>query len=582
RRHRVATVGSYVRIVRSSIEDDGARPPEPGGRSDGPLAASTDADLKRFDVHAPTAALLRSVPDVDSLLDLLTHFPPARGEALLALATDPDRLDAIEEAYRAALARPPEPPSLAEALRDEANAADFWVPDPADEAYRRALRGDFAAWRVFLHPTQRQVAHMSAKGAVKVTGGPGTGKTVVALHRAKHLAETTGGTILLTTFSNVLTKQLADALDQLCGPGSEVRGRIVTRSLTAVAQDVLRAAHRPCELIADDGECWTRALAHDVSGRGRRFYESEREHVIAAAGAWTEAQYLKVRRTGRGSRLDRAGRREVWRVVEAYEGALAELGGGDGLALARDATNAVVCDEIQDVGASELRLLAALATDWERGQLRPNGLTLCGDGLQRIYRVPVTLRECGIDVRGAASRVLRLNYRTTEEIRRAAVAVVAGVPADELEDAGRDPLKGYRSLRRGVPPEERRFETPEEEADWIAEVARREPTRLLVLARKRRWLLRLRELLNARGLEPRVLESGDSPSDADALVLCTLHRAKGLEAPRVVIAGRQLVPAHYPGGGDPADRALWDRRERSLLYVGITRARDWCGISRVG
>src|SRR5690606_21868986 len=130
-----------------------------------------------------------------------------------------------------------------------------------------------------------------------------------------------------------------------------------------------------------------------------------------------------------------------------------ELGGGDGLALARDATNAlvrgevqspysaVVCDEIQDVGASELRLLAALATDWERGQLRPNGLTLCGDGLQRIYRVPVTLRECGIDVRGAASRVLRLNYRTTEEIRRAAVAVVAGVPADELEDAGRDPLK---------------------------------------------------------------------------------------------------------------------------------------------
>src|SRR5690606_29599934 len=114
RRHRVATVGSYVRIVRSSIEDDGARPPEPGGRSDGPLAASTDADLKRFDVHAPTAALLRSVPDVDSLLDLLTHFPPARGEALLALATDSDRLDAIEEAYRAALARPPEPPSLAE------------------------------------------------------------------------------------------------------------------------------------------------------------------------------------------------------------------------------------------------------------------------------------------------------------------------------------------------------------------------------------------------------------------------------------------------------------------------------------
>ncbi|HEY8426876.1 MAG TPA: UvrD-helicase domain-containing protein [Sandaracinaceae bacterium] len=594
RRHRVATVGSYVRIVRSSVEDEAAPPAPRPERSEGPLAAVSDAELRRLDVNPPTAALLRSVPDADALLDLLTHFPPARGAALLDLAMDPDRIDAIEESYRAALARPAEAPSFAEALRDEANASEFWMPDPADEAYRRALRGDFEAWRVFLHPAQRQVARMSAKGAVKVTGGPGTGKTVVALHRAKHLAETVGGTVLLTTFNNVLTKQLGEALDRLCGPGSEVRGRIVTRSLTAVAQDVLRAAHRPCELIADDDECWQRALAHDVSGRGRRFYESERESVIAAAGAWTEEEYLKLRRTGRGTRLDRAGRREVFRVIEAYEAALAELGGGDGIALAREATGAllrgevrspyaaVVCDEIQDVGASELRFLAALATDPERGELRPNGLTICGDGLQRIYRVPVSLRECGIDVRGAASRVLRLNYRTTEEIRRAAVAVVAGVPADELEDAGRDPLRGNRSLRRGVPPEERQFDTPEAEADWIAEVARSEAARLLVLARKRGWLARLRELLTARGLAPRMLESGDPPSGSDALVLCTLHRAKGLEAPRVIIAGRQLVPARYPGGGDPADRALWERRERSLLYVGITRARDWCGISRVG
>lgn len=592
RRHRVAAIGSYVRIVRSRVEEDAQ--PAPAHTTDGPLAALDDGELLRLDVHPPTAALLRAVPDMDALLDVLTHFTPARGAALLDLALDPDQLDAVAETYRAALAQPAEAPPLAEALRDEGNASDFWMPDPADEAYRRALRGDFDSWRVFLHPAQRQVARIDAKGAVKVTGGPGTGKTVVALHRAKHLAETTGGTILLTTFSNVLTKQLGDALDQLCGPGSAARSRIVTRSLVGVAQDVLRAAGRPAELITDDEASWQSALAHDVSGRGRRFYESERESVIAAAGAWSEAEYSRARRTGRGSRLDRAARREIWRVIEAYEAALREAGGGDAIALAREATEAlergevrspyaaVVCDEIQDVGASELRLLAALAKDHETGRLRPNGLTLSGDGLQRIYRVPITLRACGIEVRGAASRVLRLNYRTTEEIRRAAVAVVEGVPADELEDDGRDPLKGYRSLRRGVPPEHRQFETPEAEADWIAQVARGESTRLLVLSRKRQWLTRLRDLLSARGLEPRILESGDSPSATDGLVLCTLHRAKGLEAPRVIIAGRQLVPARYPGGGDPADRELWDRQERSLLYVGISRARDWCAISRVG
>lgn len=603
RRHRVATIGGYVRILRSELTEDPAsariEPPASGPLAPseplaaGPLSALADEDFLRLDVHPASAAILRSVRDTDALVDLLTHFSSARGEALLDLATDPDSLERAEQRYRAALARPVEAKPLAQALRDDANASEFWMPDPSEEAYRRALRGDFDAWRVFLHPAQRQLARIEAKGAVKVTGGPGTGKTVVALHRAKHLAERLDGTILLTTFSNVLAKQLEGALDQLCEPGSEVRARIAVRSLVGVAQDVLRRAGCPADLITDPNPCWARALAHDVAGRGRRFYESEREGVIAAAGAESEAEYLKVRRTGRGTRLDRGARREIWRVIEAFEEALREAGGGDVIAIAREAARAlargdveppyaaVVCDEIQDVGASELRLLAALATDRARGALRPNGLTLCGDGLQRIYRVPITLRACGIDVRGAASRVLRLNYRTTEEIRRAAVAVMEGVPADELEDEGRDPLAGYRSLRRGVPPEHRRFDTPEAEADWIAERARADEGRLLILARKRQWLVRLRDLLAARGLEPRILESGDTPSASDRLVLCTLHRAKGLEAPRVIVAGRQLVPARYPGGGDPSDRDLWDRRERSLLYVGITRARDWCGVSEV-
>lgn len=596
RRHRVVQIGNYVRIVRSELTTghvenaprEASAPPAPG-----PLATLRDEDFERIDVGPRTAAILRRLVEEDELVDLATHFPVARATALLELATEPDAVDDVARRYRDAVSRPQEVPSLSEALRTGVNGAELWMPDPADEAYRRALSGDFEAWRVFLHPTQNQVVRIDAKGAVKVTGGPGTGKTVVALHRAKHLAETLAAPVLLTTFSNVLAKQLESSLDQLCAPGEPTRTLIEVKSLVAVAQDVLRQAGRPAELIADLDACWERALVHDLSGRGRPFYESERENVIAAAGAWTEAAYLSARRTGRHTRLDRAARREVFRVIDAFETALREAGGGDAIAIAREAEGvilrgevvpryaAIVCDEIQDVGASELRFLAALATDRATGTLRPNGLTLCGDGFQRIYRVPITLRACGIDVRGAASRVLRLNYRTTEEIRRAAVAVVEGLPAGELEDEGRDPLRGYRSLRRGAPPVYRRFETPEAEADWIAEVARAEPTRLLVLARQRRWLVRLRDLLASRGLTPRILESGDSPVSSDTLLLCTLHRAKGLEAPRVIVAGRQLVPARHPGGGDPADRDLWDRRERALLYVGISRARDFCGISEV-
>lgn len=455
--------------------------------------------------------------------------------------------------------------------------------------------GEFDAWCVFLHPAQRQVVRIDAKGAVKVTGGPGTGKTVVALHRARHLAESYDGDerLLLTTFSNVLAEQLVDGLDQLCGQDAPARKRITVRSLVSAAQDVLRAGERSSHLITDVDECWEKALEHDVAVHGRAFYISEREHVLALHDAWTEEEYLRVRRTGRGSRLDRPGRREVWKVISTFENELRRAGGGDVIALCREATallrdrvvkspfTAVVCDEVQDVGASELRFLAALATDPDTQLLRANGLTLCGDGHQRIYRVPFTLRSCGIDVRGRASRVLRLNYRTTEAIRRAAVAVVRGMEADELEDEGVDALRGYRSLRRGSPPEEKVFPTPDAEAAWIAELAEDRSTRLMVLARKRAWLTDLRKLLRARGLEPRLLEAGDKPVSDDRLVLCTLHRSKGLEAPRVVIAGRHLVPARYPGGGDPADKMLWESKERCLLYVGMTRARDWCGVSTV-
>lgn len=625
RRHKLVQVGRFVRILRSRVEQAGDGPPlEPANdttaASDGaaasapeayhasppttepltgPLAHVPDAVFGTFDIGPGASAALRQVPDEDSLLSLLEHFPTARAEALLALATDPDDLPTIENAYLRALeaqerGEAPPPVSFAEALQDEVNAGEILSPDAHDNAYRQALEGDFAAWRVFLHPSQRRVVRIDAKkGAVKVTGGPGTGKTVVALHRARHLATKLEGPVLLTTFNATLAQQLQEGVTQLCGHEPEVLERITVASLTRVAQSILRDAGRPDALITDVTGCWKEALAHDTDDRGRRFYESEREHVVARADAWTKEAYLRVRRTGRSEGLDRRARQRVWKVLETFEAGLSARKGGDSIALAREATRAllegaakspylaVICDEVQDVGASELRLLAALARDPSTDQLRPNGLTLCGDGHQRIYRVPVSLKSCGIDVRGRASRRLRLNYRTTDAIRRYAVAVVEGLPLDDLDADSGSPLEGYRSLRAGVPPEHHSFATTAEEAGWIADRARDGgATPLLVLARRRSYLQELRERLAERGLSATILGPKDHLTGQEALVLCTMHRAKGLEAPRVIIAGKQLVPARFPGG-DEADRALWDRKERALLYVALTRARDWCATTRV-
>lgn len=587
KRHRIVQVGKHVRIVRTTEGVEEAAPV--GEPAKGPLADVKDDAFARFDIAAKTAGVLRAVDDDDTLLDVLAHFPPHRGEALMSLAIDPDDVASIAETYRmaekAGLARP----SLPDALRDDVNAAQFWMPSPEDDAYRKALEGGIAAWRVFLHPSQRRIVRMDARGALKVGGGPGTGKTVVALHRAKHLAELFASSdprpVLLTTFSSALAKQLEAQLDEICAGADSVRERIVVLGTTRVAQELLRAAGRPNRLITAVDDAWAAALAQDWAGRGRRFYESERVHVVARHAAWSEEDYLRAARTGRTKRLDRPGRKEVWAVLAAFDAALAREEGGDDLALARDATSAVatgavaapyaaiVCDEAQDLGAAELRMLAALVRDGD--VIRPNALTLCGDGYQRLYRAPVSLLACGIETRGR-SRTLRLNYRTTEAIRRAAVALVAGQEPDEIDQGEPSAIEGYRALRRGVAPEERSFDTPEAEAAWVAERGTVGGGTLLVLARTNEYLEQLRARLAALGVAARILGAQDLLRDDDEVVLATLHRAKGLEAPRVIIAGRHAVPAKYPGGGDPADRALWDRTERSLLYVGMTRARDWC------
>ncbi|MEM1414824.1 MAG: AAA family ATPase [Myxococcota bacterium] len=603
KRHKVLQVGRHIRILRSELE--AAEKGTPAASSGwqlptGPLASLADNVFAAFGVEPGAANVFRQVPDEGVLTQVAVHLEPALGDALLSLGTDPEDLDAIETRYPQALeakargeAKPA--PTFAEAVADEVNAGAIWKPGADDEAYASALRGEFAAWRVFLHPSQRRVVDVRArKGVVKVTGGPGTGKTVVALHRAVVLAVRHEAPVLVTTFNATLARQLGEGIDQLTGGKGPVRERIEAHSLTKVAQAVLKDAGKPHALITDAKPCWDEALAHDAAGRGMKFYASEREHVVARAGAWTETQYLKVKRTGRSHRLDRKGRREVWKVLAAFEAARGAGGGGEGVALARVGTSAlvghevtspyraVICDEVQDVGASELRLLAALARDPKTGTFREDGLTLCGDGYQRIYRVPVRLSAVGIETRGRASRRLRLNYRTTEAIRRHAVATVEDLDVDELDEGQGRALAGYRSLRAGVPTEEHSFASDAEEADYIAAKAKEiADTSLLVLSRTKRALEALGERLEARGLRPRRLTVRDTPRPDDCVLLCTLHRSKGLEAPRVIIAGAQGVPARYPGGGDPADKELWVRKERSLMYVGLTRARDWCAVTRV-
>ena len=257
---------------------------------------------------------------------------------------------------------------------------------------------------------------------------------------------------------------------------------------------------------------------------------------------------------------------------------------------------AVVCDEVQDASAWELRLLAALSTPAGKKEPGPDRLFMVGDGHQRLSKKPTSLRTCGIEVRGRSAR-LRLNYRTTQGICSAALELIDGLALDVIDhdaagtnasdggDVGADATGGYRSVRAGPRPIVRAFKSSDDEAAFVAEVVRdavaSQTVPVLILARTVSMVNALRDRLRERGLTVPTLGELDSlPAGVDA-VLCTMHRSKGLEAPTVVLCGQQEVPQRYRAGLD-VDREQRERQERLLQYVGMTRARDRCLLTRVG
>lgn len=324
-RRRPERFGLAVRFVKVDVDDavaprvaDAVAPP-------GPLVGVKDKSFRALEVGPRLATILRDVPDEDTLLELCTRLEKALAEALVALAADPDALDAIVRRFHEA--KSGEASTLADAVKAPVNAESMWVVPPEQQSLRAALEGDAETWRVFLHPSQRRLVELETSGPYLVTGGPGTGKTVVALHRARHLAERLDDArpILLTTFSRVLAKQLDEGFRAVVRDQPAIAERITTNTLTGAARAVLERAKVPSALVVgeDLDACWDDALALDVDHRGRAFYVAEREQIVLPNGITSEEVYLKAPRPGRKERLDRTAKRRVWAVLSALEAAAA-------------------------------------------------------------------------------------------------------------------------------------------------------------------------------------------------------------------------------------------------------------------
>ncbi|MDX9980420.1 MAG: AAA family ATPase [Lentisphaeria bacterium] len=588
------------------IEESAAKAPEtaaPAGataRAPGLFDQTKDKHLLRLGVPEELLPLVRSIQSDHDLEQHERQLPQEAVEALYMLAMG----FSLEEVYaerEQAIDREPavDPDDFEAALANGDTQRRFHVlADSLDLG--ELLKAPLEKWRVFLHPSQRRLVTMSTKGPARILGGAGTGKTVVAMHRAKHLAEevfaSAGDRILFTTFTRNLAEDIRANLTMICS--QETMRRIEVVNLDAWAHQLLQENGYKHRLLTDNArrrELWGEAAlaAPDGMEFPDSFYEQEWAHVVQAHAVSTEHEYLRASRVGRGQGLSRLQRKRIWPVFEEYRALLTKNGLREFADILRDARillqkkgdvlgyRAVIVDEAQDMSEEAFRLVRQIIPP-ERSN-HDDDLFIVGDAHQRIYAHRVTLGRCGIETRGRRSRKLRLNYRTTEEIGRWATALLEGVHIDDL-DGGEDDARGYRSLLHGTMPELRLLPDFDQEVEaldvGISEAVESgvEPQGICLVCRTQSMLDQYEAALQARGRETfRLAATASDSASQGGIRMATMHRVKGLEFDVVLIAGTNADALPLATAAreidSPHARGEFEIRERSLLYVAATRAR---------
>lgn len=580
-------------------------PAPPGDHSAALFASVHDRHLLKLGVPEDLLALVRSIDSEAQLDQAAPQLPPEASEALTALAAG----YTLDEVYRefdksTDTDRPIDAENYDAALENLNTRRRFFVVED-DLVLQEILESPLEKWRVFLHPSQRSLVERDWNGPVRVLGGAGTGKTVVAMHRARWLIENVftheHDRILFTTFTRNLAADIRENLAKICR--AEVMRRIEIVNLDRWVSGFLRKNGYAYDI--DYGRrtkpLWEKALtlAPGAPGFDERFYREEWERVIQPLAVSTFADYLNAKRVGRGVRLTRQHKKAIWPVFEEYRLLLNENGIREVDDAMRDACaiiqnkgdvlpyKAIIVDEAQDMSAQAFSLIRQMIPGGEQR----NDLFIVGDAHQRIYRHKVVLSQCGVNITGRGRR-LKINYRTTEENRCWAVNLLKGVHFDDL-DGGMDDQKGYKSLIHGVRPVVKTTDSFQEEVDFILsqldaiEQQSESLNEICLVARTHDLLKQYEGALRAKGRETCFIRRSEAEDRRQpGIRLATMHRVKGLEFNRVFIAGVNdgVVPlrGEWLATSDPVIQRETDIHERALLYVAATRAKKEVVVTSFG
>jgi len=512
----------------------------------------------------------------DTILTLSDHLPSEAGEALLELATG---------------GKPqiPQPvPAGANPFAHPDALRRFRVMNDIEEL-ERALTYPWEKWTIFLHPSQREWVERDYSGPARVSGSAGTGKTIVALHRAVFLVRANPDSrVLLTTFGDTLADALRTKLRRLISNEPRLGERLEVYAMNAIGERLYQQEFGHPKIASAEviRRFMTEAAASVADLKfSLGFLLTEWDEIVDAWQLLSWESYRDVTRLGRKTRLQESQRAKLWSVLEAVRAGLSAEGfitraemftrlAGKVGKRKHPLFDFVVVDEAQDVSVAQLRFLAAL------GGQRPNGLFFAGDLGQRIFQQPFSWKSLGADIRGRA-RTLHINYRTSHQIRMQADRLLGPEVADV--DGNTEDRRGTVSVFNGPAPSVRTFESRDEENDavaaWLADHSREGvmPHEFGVFVRSDAELDRARAAVAKTGLPFKMLDEHVETTSGQ-ISIGTMHLAKGLEfrAVAVMACDDEIIPlqSRIETVADDTDLEEIYNTERHLLYVACTRARD--------
>ena len=546
------------------------------------LSKLTADDLLKYGVPAEWIDDLL-LADEDELLDLTEHLPSEAAEAVLDLAVGVT-------------------PEIAQPQNQDVDP--FEHPD-AQRRFRvmnnvqeleRAFDFPWEKWTIFLHPAQNDLVSKEYSGPARVSGTAGTGKTVVALHRAVFLARSDRDSrILLTTFSQALANSLRTKLFRLISNEPRLGDQIEVLSINEVGLRLYKSRIGRITLASQkqiNDVIIAAARLIPENSFSDRFLISEWDQVVDGWQVRTWEAYRDVLRLGRKTRLAESKRKVIWNILSQVrerlqsEGlkTISEMFGELEVQLKASISlpfDYAVIDEAQDVSVAQLRFLAAL------NQRESDSLFFAGDLGQRIFQQPFSWKALGVDIRGR-SFSLKINYRTSHQIRMKADKLLGPEVADV--DGIIENRRGTISVFNGPNPTLLTFDSEAEEirtvADWIKARFKEglKANELGVFVRSSAEIERATAVMDALGSPYQILDD-ITGGEQDRVQLCTMHLAKGLEFKAVVVMAcdDEVIPSmeRIMAVTDDADLEDVYNTERHLLYVACTRARDNLMVSGV-